>query len=186
LASFSGQRACDRRIKILIDAGYIERKMILYGVPGVYYLTYKGKMLIGANKRQDKIRVDKISHDIAVLDTAMYFIQKIGIRSEDIITEKQLYSKEGFTARKHFPDFIFSEEKNKNQKSCVELELTIKAKNKLEKNIGENYLTYDVQYWVVPKGGIKIRQMLNDFAEKYANIKIIDLEEVQEFVKLNR
>ena len=60
LTGFEGQRACDRRLKILIEAGYINRKKILYGIPSVYFLTHKGKMLIGANKRQDKIRVEKI------------------------------------------------------------------------------------------------------------------------------
>ena len=42
LANFSGQRATDRRLKILIDAGYIERKKYLYGVPSIYFLTSKG------------------------------------------------------------------------------------------------------------------------------------------------
>jgi len=72
LAGFAGSRACDRRLKLLIEAGYIERKMILYGVPSLYYLSHKGRIVISANKRQDKIRVDKIGHDIAVLDTVIF------------------------------------------------------------------------------------------------------------------
>ena len=177
---FLGSRSCDRRLKMLIDCGYVERKMILYGVPGVYYLTYKGKMLIGANKRQDKIRVEKISHDIAVLDTAVYFVKKYGLNLDEIITEKQLYSQSGFSARKHFPDFIFTQKK---KSCCVELELTAKSKGIFEKNIEDNYLTYEVQYWIVPKSGVKIKQMLDEAKGKYGNIEIIELEGVQEFVK---
>jgi DNA-binding Lrp family transcriptional regulator len=35
LAGFTGERACDRRLRKLIEAGYIERKHILYGVPAI-------------------------------------------------------------------------------------------------------------------------------------------------------
>jgi hypothetical protein len=160
--------------------------MILYGVPGLYYLTYKGKMLIGASKRQDKIRVERISHDIAVLDTVIYFMQKHGVKLDEVVTEKQLYSKEGFTARKHFPDYIYTDKSKNNSISCVEVELTAKSRVKFEKNIEENYLKYERQYWIVPKGGVKIKQILNELAEKYHNIKIIELEEVQEFVRDNK
>ena len=71
LAAFSGQRACDRRLKLLIEAGYIQHKKILYGIPSLYYLTHKGKVLIHANKRQDKIKIEQITHDITVLDTVI-------------------------------------------------------------------------------------------------------------------
>ena len=47
-------------------------------------------MLIGANKRQDKVRLDNIAHDIAVLDTAIYFSKKYNIAFGNIITDKQL------------------------------------------------------------------------------------------------
>ena len=36
LAGFTGQRATDRRLKILIEAEYLERKKYLYGVPSIY------------------------------------------------------------------------------------------------------------------------------------------------------
>ena len=97
LAGFEGQRACDRRLKILIESGYIDRKKILYGVPSVYFLTHKGKMLIGANKRQDKIRVEKIPHDIAVVDAAIYFMLKYNVKPDEIITEKKINSNKKVT-----------------------------------------------------------------------------------------
>ena len=39
LAGFSGQRACERRLKKLIEAGYIHRNRVLYKVPGIYRLA---------------------------------------------------------------------------------------------------------------------------------------------------
>ncbi|MCL2312846.1 MAG: replication-relaxation family protein [Firmicutes bacterium] len=176
LAGFTVQRTCDRRLAILIEGGYIERKKVLYGIPGMYNLTHKGKMLIGVNKRQEKIRVERVSHDIGVLDTAIYFMKKEQLKLEDITTEKQMYSMSGFGQRKHFPDFVFEKE---GLKICVEVELTPKLPQTFEKNVGDNYLTYDEQYWVVPKSGAKIRQMLEKICDKYPNIKTLELEEVR-------
>jgi len=175
LAGFTGQRACEKRLKILVEAGYIDRKKILYGIPGMYSLTYKGKMLLGMNKRQEKVRIEQVSHDIAVLDTAIYFLKKEQIKLENILTEKQLFSLQGFTTRKHYPDFVIEKDGKKN---CVEVELSAKAMQKFEKNITDNYLTYDVQYWVVPKSEVKTLQRLENLSEKYPNIEIIYLEEV--------
>jgi hypothetical protein len=73
LAGFSGVRATNRRLKILLEAGYLERKKYMYGVPYLYTLTHKGRILSGSNKRQDKIRIDRIMHDISVLDTVVYY-----------------------------------------------------------------------------------------------------------------
>lgn len=179
LADFSGQRATDRRLKLLIEAGYINRKKILYGVPSLYYLTYSGKTLLSLNPRQDKIRVEQIIHDIAVLDTAIYFNLKHGIPFSDMTTEKQLHSKDGFGTRKHRPDFIFSLDK---KSYCVEVELTQKAKARLQKNIKDNFIEYDYQKWVVPNSQVKIIQILHDSNNQYSNIDIIDLEEVISYV----
>jgi len=181
LAGFDGQRACDRRIKALILAGYIDRKKVLYGVPSVYYLTHKGKMLIGANKRQEKIRVERINHDTIVIDTAIYFTLKQGI--ENIVTEKELHSQQGFGDRKHYPDFIFEKD---GKKYCVEVELTAKSKQNFIKILEENYLAYDIQYYVIYKNGHKIKSMLAELSAKYQNIEIIEVEGVQEFVKNNK
>ena len=180
MAGFDGQRACDRRLKILIEAGYVDRKKILYGVPSVYYLTHKGKMLIGASKRPDKIQIDKVPHDIAVVETAIYFMLKNGVLPEEITTEKQINSKTGFAERKHNPDFIIEKE---GIKYCVEVELSVKAKDRFEKIVEENYLEYGTQYWIVAKSGIKIQNMLKKLIPKYHNIEIINLEGVQKFVR---
>jgi len=183
LARFEGQRACDRRLKILIEAGYVDRKKVLYGVPSVYYLTHKGKMLIGANKRQDKIRVEKIPHDIAVVETAIYFMLKHQINSNEIVTEKEINSKSGFGDRKHCPDFLIE---RKDKKYCIEVELSLKAKDRFEKIVETNYLEYSTQFWITAKSGLKIQKRLKDLSEKYSNIKIMELEGVQEFVRKNK
>jgi hypothetical protein len=176
LAGFDGQRACDRRIKALIEAGYINRKKVLYGVPSIYFLTHKGKMLIGANKRQDKIRSERINHDISVVDTAIYFIETNKTDTEHIVTEKELNSKNGFGNRKHYPDFTYEKD---NKKYCAEIELTAKSKQRFEQTVKDNYLNYDTQYWCIYKNSTKIKTMLDEFFMSYSNIEVINLEVIE-------
>lgn len=181
LAGFSSQRSCDRRLRVLLDNGFLCRKKIIYGIPSIYTLPFKSKMLIGANKRQDKIRLDNIVHDIVVLDTAIYFLSKYNISLSDIQTEKQLHSLDGFSTRKHQPDFIFT----KNNKTyCVEIELTLKAKDRLVKNISSNFLNFDIQIWIL-EDNPKLIKIINENKLQYPNIEILEIKEVKNYVKTN-
>ncbi len=176
LTRFTGQRACDRRLHKLIEFGYIYRKKPLYGFPSIYYLTNTGKTFIGSLSKSDKIRLEQISHDIAVLDTAIYFNRKFDIAFSDILTEKQLHQKDGFGVRKHRPDFVFTKDGNL---FCVEVELTMKSKDRFSKNIISNFTDYYIQIWVVPDKHTSIASFLSVMKEDYPNIKIIELGEVR-------
>ena len=176
LTGFTGQRACDRRLHKLIEFGYIYRKKLLYGFPSIYYLTNTGKTLIGSLSKSDKIRLEQIAHDIAVLDTAIYFNKKFGIAFSDMLTEKQLHQKDGFGVRKHRPDFVFTKD---NNLFCVEVELNMKSKDRFSKNIVSNFTDYYIQIWVVPDKHTSIASFLSVMKEYYPNIKIIELGEVR-------
>ena len=180
LCEFSSQRTCDRRLRLLIDAGYIDRRHVLYGVPSLYFVTHKGKTLINATLKPDKFKVEQIVHDIAVLDTAIFFLMRQGVALSDIVTEKELHQQDGFGVRQHKPDFVFARD---GQRFAVEIELTPKAKPRLVKNIQENFMTYDGQRWIVPAVQAKITQILEQNAEIYPGIEIVQLEEVTDFVK---
>ena len=175
MVGFTGSRACDRRLRELLDCGYLERKKIIYGIPSLYFLTGKGKTLIGKKAKSDNIRIDKITHEITVLDTVCYLMRNQNIKLNDIVTERQLFSENGFNTRKHYPDLIF---KADGITTCVEIELSVKDRSRFEKNLQDNFMTYDKQIWVVPKTGYKIRQYLSDYKDTYPNIEILDLEEI--------
>lgn len=180
ICGFSSQRTCDRRLRILIDAGYIDRRHVLYGAPALYFATHKGKSLINISPKPDKFKVDQITHDIAVLDTAVYFLLHNNLPLSAITTEKELHQQDGFGNRKHKPDFMFRQD---NQSFAVEVELTPKAKDRLTKNVQENFMEYDSQQWVVPEMQIKIRRILESNSETYPGVEILSLEEVTAFVK---
>ena len=177
LAGFSGLKACQRRLKKLKEAGYLERKRVLFGVAGIYSLTNQAKMIANLPKKTDKIRIEQIHHDIAVLDTAIYFHRKKDIAFSDITTEKQLHSMDGFGKRKHRPDFIFARD---GKTYCVEVELTLKAKSRMEQIIQDNFMDYDGQIWVVPDKQCKIYQILKLNQSQFTSIHILALQEVKQ------
>ena len=172
--AFNGQRACDRRLKMLREYEYINKQKHLYGVPSLYTLTHKGKILLGISPRVEKIRIEQITHDIAVLDTAIYFSQKYDINFNDFVTEKQLHSLDGFGTRKHQPDFVFTKD---GKTHCVEVELSLKAKDRLKKIIENNFMNYDYQIWLVPNEEYRIRKILTESMNMYPNIEILSIED---------
>ncbi len=179
LAGFSGQRATDRRLRILIDAGYVERQKYLYGVPSIYFLTPQGKALIQASPHKEKVKVEQIIHDRTVLDTAIYFMHKHEISLQSITTEKQLHKQDGFGIRKHRPDFVFHKDDETN---CVEVELTLKAKSRLFDIVKDNFMEYDIQNWVVPDSQIRIHSILGESQKFYTNIQIYSLKEITDYI----
>lgn len=179
LVGFTGARACDRRLKVLVDAGYLSRKKYLYGVPYLYTVTHKGRILINANKRENKIRLEQINHDVRVLDALIYFKSKYGFSLDEAESERELHIKDGFGMRKHHPDFVFSYRDNVSSQSktyAVEIELTPKSKSNLERNIRDNYLNYDHQIWVTDDN--KVLGMLRGFKDEYGNMEIVRLGDI--------
>jgi DNA-binding HxlR family transcriptional regulator len=179
LCGFSSQRTCDRRLKLLIEADYINRKHVLYGIPSLYFTTHKGKALVHASLKPDKIKVDQVLHDIAVVDTAI-FLLKHQVSLSAITTEKELHQQDGFGVRKHRPDFLFV---LKRKTYCAEVEMALKAREHLLKNIKDNFMAYDYQLWIVPNAQIKITKILEEQHANYPNIHIMSLEEVVGYVK---
>jgi len=177
LAGFEGARATDRRLKLLVEHRFLERNKYLYGVPYLYTLAHRGKICIGANKRKEKIRVERIAHDIDVLESVIFYIKKYGITLNEIKTEKDLHIRAGYGVHKHFPDFLASIGEKKH---AVEIELSVKSKERLKGNIGENYLNYDYQVWFTDNE--KVKRNLQEFQNEYSNIQIYNLSEVKKYV----
>lgn len=173
LASFNGVRACDRRLKILVDNGYLNRKKIIYGIPYLYYLSKNGMRLIHVKVKDENIRIDQIHHDITTLDCLKGLIDKYNFQLDNMTTERELHINDGFGVRKHHPDLVF---KKDDKTYAIEVELNVKAKNRILKNIEDNYLNYDYQIWVVPLSQVKIRHILTESLNKYDNIEVVILE----------
>ena len=173
LADFPSQRTVDRRIKILKEAGYIKGAYKLYGVPALYFATNKAKNVFNLDFVTTDVKIARIVHDIAVVDTAIYFMKKLKV--VNIKSEREFRHDSGFKRDGHYPDFICN---IGSATYAVEIEMTVKNKNVLE-----NYLSYDNQVWVVPKDKTKIWTVLEKSKNTYSNIFLISLEEVISYVK---
>jgi hypothetical protein len=178
LTNFNGTRACDRRLKILCEAGYIMKKKVLYGVPSLYTITGRGCLLLGASPKKSQIRLENIAHDITVLDMVIFIMDTYNLSLSDIKSEKQLHGEDGFSLRKHRPDFVF---RYREKNICVEVELTAKAKDKLLKNLKNNYLEYESQIWLLSASDSKNRNIIENSG--ISDIKIINCEVVTNYIK---
>ena len=178
LCGFSGQRACDRRLKKLIEAGYIERRHYIYGIPRLYFVTRKAVKMLDLEYYTPNIRIENITHDIVTADIGIYLIHNEGVEKSSIITEREMKHKAGFGNPKHFPDFYYTKD---NKTTCVEIELSAKKVSTLEKNIKNNYKIFDNQRWYIPSDRPKVFINVNTAGEKYG-VTILPLERGIEYV----
>ena len=178
LAGFPSQRTVDRRIKILKEAGYIKGAYKLYGVPALYFATNKAKNVFNLDYVTTDVKVARVIHDIAVVDTVIYFMKRLN--ATNVKSEREFRHNSGFKRDGHYPDFICNIGKDTY---AVEIEMTAKNKTLLQNNIKKNYLEYDYQIWTVPKDKVKIWSVLEDSKNTYSNISLLPLEEVTSYVK---
>jgi len=178
LLDFGCSRVCDRRLKKLVDFGYLERRHILYGVPSLYFLGKNSKHIGTIKYYSYKLRLDEIMHDIAVLDTAIFFVKNHGLKLDELQSERELHSLDGFSHRRHQPDFVITKD---GKKTCVEVEFTPKAKDKMMTNIKRNFFKYDNQIWVVPESENKIRAMIEN--SQIADVMILSWESVAQYAR---
>jgi len=176
LAGFGTIRACDRRIKILMDNKYIHREKVFYGFPYVYSLTHKGKMLLGLNKRKEKIRPEQMKHDGVVVDVVISLMKESNLKLEKIVSEKEMNMASGFTVRKHRPDFIIND---KDGKIAVEVELSLKSLKRLQMITKDNFLTYKGQIWYIERKNAKLAHILSEQQKKYPSFLILYLENLR-------
>jgi len=178
IGGFTGTRATDRRLKKLVDEKLLTRKKYVYGLAGIYQVTRKAQKLLGLDTYLGTIRLDQAVHDMAVVDTYLYFRHKYNLAETDVISEKELRHEQGFITRGHAPDLLF---KQKGELHCVEVELSQKAKGRLEKNVADNYIKYATQIWIIPKNNKRVKLWIEEFATRYPNIEIIDKGVIDEF-----
>lgn len=176
LCDFPSQRACDQRLKKLIDSKYIERKYILYGIPSLLFLTDKTKRLLNLKYVTKDIRVDKILHDINVIETYIYLIYCYKLDKKVLQTEREIKQEKLL----HTPDIIFIFD---NSQYAIEVEMSEKSFDKLEKIIKGNYLKYEKQIYIISENQTKIIDNVNKLKSKYDNINILALEKMKEYVK---
>jgi hypothetical protein len=172
IGKFNGTRATDRRLKKLTDEKLLTRKNYVYGLAGIYQVTRKAQKHYGLDTYLGTIRLDQVVHDMTVVDVYLFFKEKLSLSENAFISEKEIRHLSGFTIRTLAPDFLYE---YNGDNVCVEVELSQKSKERLEKNVADNYVKYAGQKWVVPKSNKRVIAWLSEFSKNYPNIEIIDL-----------
>jgi len=183
MTGFGGTRATDRRLRKLIEQGWIRRDKKLYGVCGLYTVTHEGMEYFGYNEllnttHFDKINLNEIEHNLASVDCQIWYMIKYAINEDQIICDKQLRKTKGLQVRQHVPDFVITK-----GNIAVEIERTYKGKRRMMKNVEDNYKLYDAQHWFTPIARTTIRETLKEMGMRYPGIEIFNLEEVLEYVR---
>ncbi len=176
LCDFVSQRTTNRRLKKLCDVGYLKKVYLLYGYPPIYSVTQKAKRAFNLEYITKSIRIEQLEHEIAVIDTSIYFQHVKNINEQKIQTERQAKHLSGFSKAKHRPDLTFD-------RVCIEIELNMKRDTLFEKNVKDNFKNFDKQIWVVPSTKKAVLHRLDKLRKRYPNIEVLFLEEVQTYVK---
>lgn len=171
--AFSSKSSFYRRLKLLVDHGYLVKKRYLYGIPAIYTVTSLAYKVLGMSTKNNKVSVGVIEHELAVVDSYLYLKNEYQLNSNDFKSERELRLE--FVPAKHYPDIVFSKEK---ENYCVEVEFSLKSKTLLERNIKENYLNYEKQIWVIKSEHHRLNKLLTDFKDEYPNISIISWEAI--------
>lgn len=175
LCDYPSQSTAGRRLRLLVENKYLKKHHVLYGYPALYTVAHKGRVLIGANKREDKINLSLIPHNMAVLDVACYFHEEQGVPMGDFVTEKEMHVSDGFSSRQHRPDFVIT---RGCRRIAVEVELTLKAIDKLRNNIQTNFIEYDGQIWLTATRNSKISRVILEETQHYNDIEVLYLNEI--------
>lgn len=171
---FTSSRTLDRRLKLLVENKYINRKKVLYGIPYIYTLAHKSRVLLCINKKGENIKIDNIYHNIKVLDCVTIFIKRYNLSMSNIQSEKDLHTLDGFSSRRHHPDFVFEFD---DKSYAVEIEITLKATERLENNVKNNFINFDEQIWIIEKNNNILNKRLINLKSKY-NLQLYYLEEL--------
>ena len=167
-----------RRIKKLVDAGYLTRENLLHGVGAVHRITKQAKEISNENLSLiQKISLGGYNHNIRLVDLALDFERQYP--DATFVTERQIrfINGVGLSDHGHIPDgeIQFSNDK----KWAIELEISVKASSRLDKIMkyyARNMDYSEVHYYVSDNIVFNAIQKAVDRA-KLNHIKIINMED---------
>lgn len=170
-----------RRLRLLVENGYLQHKRILFGQPGVYLATLQGIALIADDPERPhgiaQVRAATLKHSLLLVDLSRVLVQKTGGTWK---TERKIRREKGFVysqaARPHIPDGVLTMPGGTS--IAVELELTAKGTRRLE-NILRGYarMAEFTEVWYVVQTSA-LAQKVHEFGRKMPFIKIYLLKEV--------
>ena len=131
-----------RRVKRLVDNGYLVHERIFHGKPGIYYPTHKGVNAAGDLMPPARVNLTDYDHDLKVVDIALHFEKKYGYWKSERELKSDKGISGGFGSKTHIPDGIT---KINDTLIGIEVELTRKGKDRLKKIFMQHVRSIDYQ-----------------------------------------
>jgi len=170
-------QAAQRRMKKLVDAGYLQRKRLLHGDKRVHWVTKKALAASGDNLAPPQtIGLGSYRHDLVLVDVAQTVVDQTG---GDFVPERRLRQHAGFKGvgvSGHLPDGLL---RLPGQKPiAVELEMSTKGRQRLKRIVSgyaANMGLEQVWYFVTAND---VRHVVEEAAKAHDFIKVLDWRRV--------
>lgn len=159
-----------RRLKLLVQHGYLVHEIVFHGQPGHYRVTAKGVAASGDELSAPReVPLSSYRHDIMLVDLALELVRKTG---GTWITERQLRHQLGLDKvgrvgkHPHVPDGVLQIEQNgRAVVIAVELELSHKVGPRLQR-ILENYAVSNYSQVLYCCSTWQMRQKIQELAAR--------------------
>lgn len=166
-------QAAQRRMRKLVDAGFLERKRLLHGDKRVHWVTKQALAASGDNLAPPQtIGLGSYRHDLVLVDVAQSVVDHTG---GDFVPERRLRQQEGFKGvgvSGHLPDGLLR--RPGQQPIAVELEMSTKGRRRLQQIVSgyaANMGLDQVWYFVT---GQDVRHVVEEAAKPHDFIKVLD------------
>lgn len=167
-------QSAQRRVRQLVDQGYLERRAIFHG-DRAHWLTKLGRQLCADDLPQPKdIKLGSYRHDQMLVDLSLSLISLLGGRFTPERRVRQIMGFTKFGGRYHVPDGWMHFDDKENP-VAIELELSTKGTERLEKVVRDHAWDFDIEeVWYFVESGV-VRRHLKRVAEGYDSVKIFSV-----------
>lgn len=161
-------------VRRLIKAGFLIHERVFHNRPGIFRLSREGAALTGLPPLK-KLSLGIYEHQITVIDVSLKLLQQYPgahWKSERWLKYDE-YSEGRFNRQCHFADGILILPDNK--RVAIEVELTMKSKDRLNKILRDYWLQNEVEevwYYCVPDIINRVKSLVN----RYENITVQSLK----------
>ena len=167
-------QAAQRRVRQLVDHGYLERRAIFHG-DRAHWLTRLGRQLCADDLPPPKdIKLGSYRHDHMLVDLSLSLISLLGGRFTPERRVRQIMGFTKFGERYHVPDGWMHFDDKANP-VVIELELSTKGTERLEKIVRDQAWDLDIEeVWYFVESDV-VRRHLKRVAEGYDSVRIFSV-----------
>lgn len=170
---FGNQQATSRRLVLLREAGFLEKKYVFIGEAPIYLCTKMGLNLIGDDlPLVQNLGLGTFKHDILLSKLSIDLEKKLDAK---FIPERRLrQNPESYNVRNHIPDGLLI---TKEKTVSVELELSRKNKQRINRIMRDHSMNIEInEVWYFVSDDLLKDFILSEAKRaKFTSIKVFSI-----------